>query len=209
MRVPAGTAIGNGAQRVAAFAEAVDFDAHRLILLRGPNGSGKTTLLKTLQGLVHHRAPDTLSALRHTLYLPERLDWADELSFAVALDALCLLPYRDVFTTLAKRLDLPQQTPYGILSKGNRQKMSVLLTEAVGWSRQIDWLLLDEPLSGLDPAAQGTLIEFWNSSTAAHRRIISSHGDLTRFSSALILHLAEGSISPVTAPLTTSLSQDA
>lgn len=146
----------------------VSFDvrAGEIFGLIGLNGAGKTTTIKTLIGL---RAPDlgTASlaggdpsdpAVRRSLaYLPERFDppWfltgfeflrfslrlygqvAEERAVLSAVESLALDP-----ASLRRRV----QT----LSKGMRQKLGLLATVLTG----APVLVLDEPMSGLDPLAR-------------------------------------------------------
>lgn len=130
--------------------------------LLGPNGAGKTTLLRTALDLVHptsgsirlwgvdSRQP---AARRDVTYLPGDLvipgrlsGWAVLRRYTAGRPALD----RTRVESLAARLDLDLDRPVGQLSKGNRQKVGLMLA----FAPQGRLLLLDEPTSGLDPLLQ-------------------------------------------------------
>ena len=130
--------------------------------LLGPNGSGKSTLTKSMLGLV---VPDSgkISMLgkspsdsRYDIgYVPEEIVLYDSLSvveffnFIASVRKLDSDRYKNRATKLIKAFDLENRANdfIGSLSKGNRQKVALIST--LMHSPKI--LLLDEPLSGLDP----------------------------------------------------------
>lgn len=130
--------------------------------LLGPNGSGKTTLLRAVLDLVH---PDSGSveivgtdsrdarARARVAYLPGDLSFPARLSgtslikrYSAAHGGLDANRVRH----LAERLNVDLSRPVGTLSRGNRQKVGLVLA----FGRDADLLLLDEPTSGLDPLLQ-------------------------------------------------------
>lgn len=140
----------------------LDIPAGQVTGLLGPNGSGKTTLLRAVLDLVHPaegaieiagidsrdpRARARIAYLPGDLSFPSRLDGRALLRrFSAArgrLDA-------DRITRLATRLGIDLSRPVGTLSRGNRQKIGLVLT----FARDVDLYLLDEPTSGLDPLLQ-------------------------------------------------------
>lgn len=137
--------------------------------LIGLNGAGKTTLIKTLLGLRQlQRGKISLQGLDSSrpenrkilAYLPERFDppsflKGDEfVRFSASLYGAPFDP--DAMRALAMRLKLDP----GVLgnrmstySKGMRQKLGLMATVLTGCSL----LVLDEPMSGLDPAARAAV----------------------------------------------------
>lgn len=146
----------------------VSFDvrAGEIFGLIGLNGAGKTTTIKTLIGL---RAPDSGTAAltggdpsdpsvrRSLAYLPERFDppWfltgVEFLRFSLrlygqTLEDQTLLSAAESLALDPSSLRRRVQT----LSKGMRQKLGLLATVLTG----APVLILDEPMSGLDPLAR-------------------------------------------------------
>lgn len=130
----------------------------------GPNGAGKTTTLRLLMGYLRPSAgralvhgcdawADSVSAHRKTGYLPGDVRLWENLTAREAagyLARLRALGHDTGAAGLAKRLDLDMDRPIRALSKGNKQKVGVLLA-MIG---RPALLLLDEPTSGLDPLVQ-------------------------------------------------------
>ncbi len=132
--------------------------------LVGANGAGKTTLMRTMldfirptSGTVHVLGLDSrsgsLAIRRRTTYLPGELVFPARLNgrdvVARYLSARAHLEPRRV-DDLAGDLDLDLDRPVGDLSKGNKQKLGLLLA----FAPHADLLVLDEPTSGLDPLVQ-------------------------------------------------------
>ena len=94
-----------------------------------------------------------------TGYLPGDVRLYDRLSGQQTVEFFASLRTRPVaadrVATLAERLDLDLTRRAGVLSKGNRQKLGLL----VALLDQPPVLLLDEPTSGLDPLLQHTVWE--------------------------------------------------
>jgi ABC-2 type transport system ATP-binding protein len=130
----------------------------------GPNGAGKTTTLRLLMGYLRPTAGrarvlgldswrDSVAVHARTGYLPGDLRlWPRLSAQAIAghLARLRGLNHDPGIADLAKRLDVDLDRPVGELSKGNKQKVGVLLA-LLG---KPELLLLDEPTSGLDPLVQ-------------------------------------------------------
>ena len=130
----------------------------------GPNGAGKTTTIRLLTGLLRPtegRATiygldcwrDSVAAHRRIGYVPgdpslyRRLTGHAHVEYVGRLRGE--VPSGEA-RALAERLDLDLGRPAGHLSRGNRQKLAVVLA----WMSRPDLLVLDEPTSGLDPLVQ-------------------------------------------------------
>lgn len=134
-----------------------------LITVCGPSGSGKSTLLKLLCGQL--QASSGKIQLSSTLdestlnYLPQtlqeqtgsRLDWL-QLDSAQAAEALCAVGF-DIATM--EPLEAWLEGPCHSLSGGQRKQ----LTLAKYLSNESPLLLLDNPLSGLDPRAKTHVLQ--------------------------------------------------
>ena len=156
--------------------------------LIGLNGAGKTTLIKTILGLRSPQAGEikvfgqnnaSMDAKRHMAYLPERFDppW-----FLTGFEFLkfSLRMYRQHYNEAqiieaAEKLAL-DKAALGMrvqsYSKGMRQKLGLLGTVLTG----CDFLMLDEPMSGLDPLARTLVKDMLNDAkNKNHTIFLSSH----------------------------------
>jgi ABC-2 type transport system ATP-binding protein len=152
----------------------------------GPNGAGKTTTLRLLVGMLRPTAGratvvgldawrEAVEVHRRVGYLPGepalygRLTGRQHVSYFGHLrrdtdDKRAVL--------LADRLDLDLDRPARELSKGNRQKLAVVLAMMSG----PELLILDEPTSGLDPIVQQEFHALLREQTAAGGSVLlSSH----------------------------------
>jgi ABC-2 type transport system ATP-binding protein len=151
----------------------------------GPNGAGKTTTLRCLMGLIRPtsggaeifgRDPWRDAGIRREIgYLPGELALYENMSGRALLGWLArprgisdLRPGLE----LAERLHLDLGRHVHDLSRGNKQKLGVVLalmhTPALA--------LLDEPTSGLDPLAQQEFAAIVGEARDAGRTIVlSSH----------------------------------
>jgi ABC-2 type transport system ATP-binding protein len=130
----------------------------------GPNGAGKTTTLRLLMGMIRPTAGsaevlgldawrDSVEVHRRVGYLPGEAALYGKLTGRQHIAYFCRLRGIDDESgalKLAERLDLDLDHPARTLSKGNRQKVAVVL--ALMSEPQL--LILDEPTSGLDPLVQ-------------------------------------------------------
>jgi ABC-2 type transport system ATP-binding protein len=137
--------------------------------LLGANGAGKSTLMRCLLGYLrptrgtvtvldgNSRDPDIRTRIGYLpgdLRLPARSTVAEILSFHSRLLARAGRPpsRRD---DLVSRLALPHDHRFGTLSKGNRQKVGLVLALMA----DPEVLVLDEPTSGLDPLMQEEVMD--------------------------------------------------
>jgi ABC-2 type transport system ATP-binding protein len=134
--------------------------------LVGLNGAGKTTLLKTIVGLIvnfdgevliNNHAVNDRAAKANTSFLPE--DFSPPLyltgyDFVSYMLRLCDRGFnRDEVDAFADTLELQKKIlsqPIRTYSKGMRQKLGLL----AAMLPDTEIIILDEPLSGLDPGAR-------------------------------------------------------
>ncbi len=162
----------------------LEVEAGEVFGLLGPNGAGKTTTLRLLMGLIRPtsgaaeifgRDPRDAGIHREIGYLPGELALYQNMSGRALLGWMGRL--RGVGDLrpgleLAERLNLDLGRHVHDLSRGNKQKLGVVLalmhTPALA--------LLDEPTSGLDPLAQQEFAAIVAEARAAGRSIVlSSH----------------------------------
>ncbi|MDU0349304.1 ABC transporter ATP-binding protein [Actinomyces sp. MRS3W] len=139
--------------------------AGRIIGLMGSNGSGKTTLLKILAGLLaeydgqvniagHAPGPQSKALVA---FLPDAdfLDPRVKAEQAIAMFARLFPDFdADRARELVEFFGLPQDRSLKEMSKGMGEKLRVSLIMA----RRARVYLLDEPISGVDPAARDVIL---------------------------------------------------
>lgn len=166
----------------------LEVKAGEMFGLMGLNGVGKTTMIKSIIGL---RDPDqgqinifgtdrlSMESKRKLAYLPERFDppwFLSGMEFIKFSLALYKTPFvekdvRDAAIRLA--LD-PAVLKHRVqtFSKGMRQKLGLLATLLTG----CPLLMLDEPMSGLDPRARAFVKDMLREVRAQGRTVfLSSH----------------------------------
>ncbi len=166
------------------------FDVHagETFGLIGLNGAGKTTLLKTILGLkdaqkgsitVAGHAAGSAEAQKHLAFLPERFDPAWFLNAYEFINFTLSLYGRKVerseIDAMAEKLGLnkaflPKRAQ--TYSKGMRQKLGLMTTFLTG----CPLMILDEPMSGLDPLARAQVKDLIVAAKAQGRTtFLSSH----------------------------------
>ncbi|ADY27757.1 Heme-transporting ATPase (plasmid) [Deinococcus proteolyticus MRP] len=123
-------------------------------VLLGRNGAGKTTLMRTIAGIlpplsgkVQLGQPGRIGYLGHRAALSEGLTVEQNLKFWQHISRLYAQP--QPLETLTEQFDLQHLLPKRVrqLSRGQRQRADLARLSLV----RPDVLLLDEPLTGLDP----------------------------------------------------------
>jgi ABC-2 type transport system ATP-binding protein len=133
----------------------------------GPNGAGKTTTIRLLFDLIRPTAgsasvmgldcqTQSVEARRRMGYLPGDLRLYDGLTGKQTIELFRSLreTRKEAFEEeLASRLELDTSRTVKTYSKGNRQKLGLVLA----MMHRPEVLVLDEPTSGLDPLVQETV----------------------------------------------------
>jgi heme exporter protein A len=138
------------------------------LLLYGPNGAGKTTLLRVLAALSRpsegqvlfggvDRSPDRVKAeigfVTHTTFLYGELSAFENLKFVGTLFGLADLKRKVEAALDSFGLRERAAVPVRELSRGFQQRVSL----ARAFLHQPEFLLLDEPFTGLDAEAAEAL----------------------------------------------------
>ncbi len=165
--------------------DSIDFEIESggIIGLLGPNGSGKTTFIKLICGLL---TPDSgsikvggkdvgVESKKIVAYHPDHMFLSNMLTVKKEIEY-----FTDFFEdfnpdkarTLLSDLGVDEDAMIGTLSKGNKEKVSLILT----MSRAAKLYLLDEPIAGVDPATRdyilGTILRNYSEGSAV---VISTH----------------------------------
>ena len=168
------------------------------ICIVGENGAGKSTLIKTLVGLIPAISGKVL--LRGDIdksdigYLPQQREMQKDFPASVwevvlsgCLDRLGFKPFyghkeRKLASAAIRELDLEdiKNESFRELSGGQRQR--VLLARAIAGSKKV--LVLDEPITGLDPVAAAHLYQLLNRVNQNGTTIITISHDISKALSA-------------------------
>lgn len=137
----------------------LEIPAGEVAAIAGANGSGKSTLLRLLVGL-SRPTRGTVSGQPEVIgYVPDRFSPQERLSAMEYLTHLGRIRGLSTSVAAARADQLAlvggKQSPLGTLSRGNAQE--VALAQALLVQPQL--LVLDEPWSGLDASAHGTLAD--------------------------------------------------
>lgn len=161
----------------------LSLESGKIVGLLGPNGSGKTTLIKLINGLltptegrvtIDGHAPGVESK-KLVSYLPDNSYLNSWMTIEQIIEYFIDF-YEDFRPELAfemlNRLGIQPKTRLKTLSKGNKEKVCLILT----MSRNAKLYVLDEPIAGVDPAARdyviSTIINNYNPESTV---LISTH----------------------------------
>ena len=177
--------------------------------LVGANGAGKTTLMRTLLDFIRpisgslsvfgrDSVRDSVAVRSMATYLPGELVIPPRLTGDQTLQRFAFArPRLDSarVAALADRLDLDLSRRIGDLSKGNKQKVGLVLA----FAPRVHLLVLDEPTSGLDPLLQREFAVLVREATAdGTTLLLSSHvmGEVEQIASRVAL-MREGRVAVV------------
>lgn len=166
------------------------FEPGRLYGLVGPNGSGKTTLLRALAGFVvplaggvriDDRALSSLSLSERAArigYLPQTrsISWDLTVHEIVQLGAQRFRDAEARAEAALRDVGLSEAAHQRVFSLSGGQKARVLLARLLATDCPV--LLLDEPLTALDPAWQRQVLGVLKAAAARGHVVIASLHDL-------------------------------
>jgi ABC-2 type transport system ATP-binding protein len=132
----------------------------------GPNGAGKTTTIRLFLDLIRptrgratifglDATRDAVAIHRRVGYIPGEFTLYDRLTGGQTLEYFANLRGgvdRAYQRSLIERFELDPSRRYSQYSKGNKQKVGVI----IALQHRPELLILDEPTSGLDPLVQQT-----------------------------------------------------
>jgi len=161
-----------------------------IVGLLGPNGAGKSTLIKLLTGQVRpskgtvrvlgENPWDNRRLLSILGYCPEHDRFYEDLScfqfvqLLTRLHGIDQLPANKLANEAIERVELTEKrnSPIRTLSHGMRQRLKV----AQALAHKPRWIVLDEPLSGMDPVGRAKMIKlFREQADSGATVLVSSH----------------------------------
>ena len=173
--IPQDTVIGYGHREVARVAQPIELRTGNHYLL-ARNGRGKTTLLRTLaRSLRPLRGEPRVEG--RVQFIGEHLSFDPELPARTIFRSLLDGAARQKAEELAALVELDTGKPFARLSRGNRQKVMLVMAELRAASSPSPILLLDEPFTGLDTHARERFLDHWMSHTTGILRLITTHPD--------------------------------
>lgn len=137
----------------------------RIVGLLGPNGSGKTTLIKLTNGLLTPTCGEILidgmpvgvDSKKLIAYLPDHNflpEWMT-VNQIITFFADFFEDFKvEKAEEMLKSLDIDKKRKIKTLSKGNKEKVALILT----MSREAKLYMLDEPIAGVDPATRDYIL---------------------------------------------------
>lgn len=157
--------------------------------LIGPNGAGKTSLLRAALGLLPHAGQSSLARLspearaRACAWLPQ----AREIAWGMRVDAvvgLGRLPHHDALAPRGQAavdraletMGLGRHRARSATQLSGGEQARVLIARAL--AQEAPLILADEPIAGLDPAAQIATMRVFAGHAAAGGAVVASLHDL-------------------------------
>jgi ABC-2 type transport system ATP-binding protein len=152
----------------------------------GPNGAGKTTTIRTLLNLIRptngralvfgiESTVDPVAIHRRIGYVPGEFTLYDRLTGGQTIEYFANLRGgvdRAYQRSLVERFDIDPKRRYKELSKGNKQKIGLV----IALQHRPELLILDEPTSGLDPLVQQSFFQLIREAREERRTVfLSSH----------------------------------
>jgi len=164
----------------------LDVEEGEIFGFLGPNGAGKTTTMRVLMDLIRptsgraevfgiETTADPVAIHRRLGYLPGEFDLYDRLTGADTIAYFANLRGgvdAGYVAELIERLDLDPSRRFKEYSKGNKQKVGLI----VALQHRPDLLILDEPTAGLDPLVQQAFFAMVREARSEGRSVfLSSH----------------------------------
>lgn len=154
--------------------------------LIGPNGAGKSTLIRCLTGIYGLEEGEILyeeQSVYENIDVKNKIGYvADENNFFSTFKLIDIINYyklayknfdEERFKELNKEFKMNTKKRFFQLSKGNKMKFAIMMAMCI----HPEYLILDEPTSGIDPIFKRKFVEILLSEVAEKGTtvIISSH----------------------------------
>jgi ABC-2 type transport system ATP-binding protein len=160
--------------------DGISFTANKgeITCLIGINGAGKTTTLKAIMGLTPFRGEILIDDEKVNKSSYEKITFIPDASIMLPQMTIkqAMVFMQDFYTTwneeraneLLTFFKLEEKTRISELSKGNTAKVNLML----GLSLDVDYLLMDEPFSGIDIFSREQIADVFASHLIEDRGVI-------------------------------------
>ncbi|WP_162140264.1 ATP-binding cassette domain-containing protein [Haploplasma axanthum] len=140
------------------------------IIITGENGTGKSTILKIISGYIKSDYGLCVRGNLKISYMEEIFDLPDMkvIDYLKIMEDIKKGRYNDL---LAEAFEIPLQQYTSKLSKGNKQKLGIVVN-LIGDS---DINIFDEPLNGLDKVSIKVFTDYLKSKKNSRTFIINTH----------------------------------
>lgn len=171
--------------------------------LIGVNGTGKTTLMKCIMNLTPKQSgeilldgkPVTQKEMERLIFVPDEISVLKNMTVGESLDYMAT--YYDRYnpkraSDLLNFFNLNPDAPIHTFSKGNIAKINLLMSLAI----DSDYLLLDEPFSGIDIFTREEMRNVFSSDLLQGKGVLISTHDIEEIDTFLdhVLIMEEGEI---------------
>ena len=178
-------------------------EAGEITGLIGVNGTGKTTLMKCIMNLTPIQSgeilldgqPVTQQTMERLIFVPDEISILKNMTVGESLDYMATY-YRRYDPNRASDLlaffNLDPDAPIHTFSKGNIAKINLLMSLAI----DSDYLLLDEPFSGIDIFTREEMRNVFSSDLLQGKGVLISTHDIEEIDTFLdhVLIMEEGEI---------------
>lgn len=155
----------------------------------GPNGAGKSTTIKTILNFINPTSgqatvygldskQDSVQVKTKVGYLAGDIALYENMTGKALIDHMLFVskqPYTKYIDELIDKLQAQLDRPIETLSKGNKQKIGLILA----FMHKPDLIILDEPTSGLDPLMKQVFYDMVLEARDEGKTIFVSSHDLT------------------------------
>lgn len=152
-------------------------DQQEFIVVQGENGCGKSTLLKLIAGLIKPNQGKVMHFVKSIAYLPEQCHLPFFMNGMTYLKLQQYMKKTEITPNLLHLFNIPLFRDVQKLSKGNQQKLALTAT-LIG---KPQFIVLDEPLSGLDAESQEVLLQYLSCLNQDGSTIVVSSHQHARF----------------------------
>lgn len=146
----------NASKRYLSKAFDIEIHQHDFYVISGENGSGKSTLTALICGFINPDIGIVEKHIKTISYLPEKVMLPPWIKVYDYLKTMSTLKKHPLDYHLLHDFDIPLDQSIHTLSKGNQQKIGLV----VSLMTHAPLIICDEPFSGLDDQMKDCLVDY-------------------------------------------------